>query len=170
MSKISRTKGTIRFAFRESNTKLKQNKKKESIIILNFAYGKTRFRYSTGYKSCFEDWDFKRSRVRNKASILNKDEINDHLNGLEKFLYKTYSELSKEEGDVPVDVLKYHLDVYTKKIEPNKDLKKNLSFFEVIDEFIKVKEDKPIAPVTIRSYKQTKKRLEEYQKSKKTRR
>ena len=165
---ITRAKGTVRFAFRESNAKLEKSKNVQSLIILNFAYGKTRFRYSTGYKSCFDDWDFKKQRVKNKASITNKDEVNDFLSGLEKFINKKYSELTKDQGKVSTDVLKYHLDVYTKKIKPNEEFNINLSFFEVIQKFIDFK-DGQISDVTLRSYKQTKKRLQEYEKHYSTR-
>ncbi|MBT8244930.1 MAG: site-specific integrase [Winogradskyella sp.] len=163
MTAISRSKGTARFAFRESNAKLQNSKQKPSLIILNFAYGNTRFRYSTGYKSCYADWDFKKQRVKNKASITNKDEVNDFLSGLEKFINSKYSELTKEQGDVSKDVLKYHLDVYTKKIKPNEEFNKNLSFFEAIQKFIDLK-DGQISDVTLRSYKQTQKRLKEYER------
>lgn len=168
MTAIQRSKGTTRFAFRESNVEMEKFKKLQSLIILNFAYGKNRFRYSTGYKSCFDDWDFKKQRVKNKASILNKDEVNDHLSGLERFINKKYSQLTKEHGEVSKDVLKYHLDVYTKKIQPNNGVNKNLTFFEVIQQFIDLK-DGQITDVTLRSYKQTQKRLQEYEKFYKTR-
>ena len=168
MTAISRSKGTARFAFRESNSKLQNSKQKQSLIILNFAYGTTRFRYSTGYKSCYDDWDFKKQRVKNKASISNKDEVNDYLSGLEKFINKKYSELTKEQGEVSKDVLKYHLDVFTKKITPNIEFNKNLTFFEVIQQFIDLK-DGQISNITLRSYKQTQKRLQEYEKHYNTR-
>jgi integrase len=168
MTAISRSKGTARFAFRESNAKLVKTKKLQSLIILNFAYGKTRFRYSTGYKSCYDDWDFNKQRIKNKVGISNKDEVNDHLSGLEKFINKKYSELTKEQGEVSTDVLKYHLDVYTKKIQPNEEFNKNLTFFEVIQQFIDLK-DGQISNITLRSYKQTQKRLQEYEKHYNTR-
>jgi integrase len=168
MTAISRSKGTARFAFRESNAKLEKSKKLQSLIILNFAYGKTRFRYSTGYKSCYDDWDFNKQRIKNKVGISNKDEVNDHLSGLKKFINIKYSELTKEQGEVSTDVLKYHLDVYTKKIQPNDEFNKNLTFFEVIQQFIDLK-DGQISAVTLRSYKQTQKRLQEYEKYYKTR-
>ena len=53
---IERTKGTIRFAFKDSNLKLEENKGLQSIIFLFFSYGKNRFKYSTGMKACFNDW------------------------------------------------------------------------------------------------------------------
>lgn len=161
---FTRTKGKVRFAFKESNKKLSENKKQLSLIYLNFTYGNQRFKYSTGYKSCFDDWDFNKQRVKIKNSITNKDEINTHLNDLESFLYDKYSELSKEHSEVPKHLLKYALDVKTNKVKEHKIKNKTgLSFFQVIDEFINSKEGE-ISNITIRSYKQTKKRLEEYQK------
>ena len=160
---IERSKGTIRFAFKESNATLKQNKSKESLIYLHFTFGPNKFKYSTGYKSCFEDWDFSKQRIKNKSGITNKDEVNQFLSSLEGFLIKKYAELSMESGDVSKDVLKYHLDVFTNKINPYHDTKKNLTFFETIQTFIDSKEGE-ISPITIRSYKQTKKRLEDYEK------
>ena len=162
---IERSKGTVRYAFRESNSILQKNKNQESIIILNFTYGKNRFRYSTGYKSCYSDWDFKKQRIRNKSEILNRDKVNFFLGNLQTFIEDKYSDLSKKFVEVPLHLLKYELDVYTKKIQEN-DNEKNidsLSFFQVIDEMINAKEG-DISIITVRSYKQTKKRLYEFQK------
>ncbi|MCF1420321.1 tyrosine-type recombinase/integrase [Mangrovimonas futianensis] len=163
-STIERSKGKVRFAFKDSNASLQKNKKKQSLIYLHFTYGKNKFKYSSGYKSCFEDWDFTRQRIKNKVGISNKDEVNGHLSDLEKFIYKQYNELSKEHEVVPKHLLKYALDVKTNKVIPHKvKNKKGMSFFEVIDEFIEIKKGE-ISKITIRSYEQTKKRLEEYQK------
>src|SRR5690606_33618364 len=104
---IERSKGTVRFAFKYSNENLQKNKKKQSIIYLHFTYGSNKFKYSSGYKSCFDDWDFIKQRIKNKAGILNKDEVNGHLSDLEKFIYKKYNELSKEHDVVPKHLLKY---------------------------------------------------------------
>ena len=161
---IERSKGTVRFAFKDSNTNLQKNKKKQSLIYLHFTYGKNKFKYSSGYKSCFDDWDFNKQRIKNKVGITNKDEVNGHLSDLEKFINKKYNELSGECDVVPKHLLKYALDVKTNKVTPHKVKdKKGMSFFEVINEFIETKEGE-ISKITIRSYKQTKKRLEEYQR------
>ncbi|QTD37090.1 hypothetical protein JL193_13325 [Polaribacter batillariae] len=70
---VERTKGTIRFAFKVSKKKLEENKNLQSIIFLFFSYGKNRFKYSTGYKACFNDWDFKKQRIKNKVGIEDKE-------------------------------------------------------------------------------------------------
>ena len=160
---VERTKGTIRFAFKVSKTKLEENKNLQSLIFLFFSYGKNRFKYSTGYKACFNDWDFKKQRIKNKVGIENKDKINEHLSMLETYLYKEHANLLNESKNVSNELLKYKLDVFTNKIIPNQEINTNLSFFDVIDKYIKEKKSN-ISIITVRSYKQTKKRLEEYEK------
>ncbi len=160
---VERTKGTIRYAFKVSKTKLEENKSLPSIIFLFFSYGKNRFKYSTGYKASFNDWDFKKQRIKNKVGIENKDKINEDLSELESFLYNEYSNLLKEAKNVSNELLKYKLDVFTGKIIPNQEIDTNLSFFDVIDKYIELKEGN-ISIITTRSYKQTKKRLQEYEK------
>lgn len=164
MSKgIERTKGTIRFAFKTSKAKLEENKNLQSLIFLFFSYGKIRFKYSTGYKSCFNDWDFKKQRIKNKVGIENKDKINEDLSDLENQLNKECANILNESKNISNELLKYKLDIFTKKIEPHQEINTNLTFFQVIDKYIQEKESH-ISIITIRSYKQTKKRLEEYEK------
>ncbi|AOW17123.1 hypothetical protein LPB03_06460 [Polaribacter vadi] len=164
MSKgVERTKGTIRFAFKVSKTKLEENKNLQSIIFLFFSYGKNRFKYSTGYKACFNDWDFRKQRIKNKVGIEDKDKINEVLSDLESYLNKEYSNLDNDTKNVSNELLKYKLDVFTGKIIPNQEIDTNLSFFDVIDKYIEQKEGN-ISIITVRSYKQTKKRLQEYEK------
>jgi integrase len=160
---IERTKGTIRFAFKTSKAKLEENKNLQSLIFLFFSYGKIRFKYSTGYKSCFNDWDFKKQRIKNKVGIENKDKINEDLSDLENQLNKECANILNESKNISNELLKYKLDIFTKKIEPHQEINTNLTFFQVIDKYIQDKESH-ITIITIRSYKQTKKRLEEYEK------
>jgi integrase len=160
---VERTKGTIRFAFKSSNAKLEEKKSLQSIIFLFFSYGKNRFKYSTGYKASFNDWDFKKQRIKNKVGIEDKDKINEVLSDLESYLNKEYSNLINDSKNVSNELLKYKLDVFLGKIIPNQEIDTNLSFFDVIDKYIDEKEGN-ISIITIRSYKQTKKRLEAYEK------
>lgn len=161
---IERAKGTVRFALRESKPELSNNKQKMSPIILNFAYGKVRLRYSVGYKSCYNDWDFEKQKVRNKSTIENKDEINALLSNLESGLIKEYARLSKTHPIVPKELLVHRLDVVSKRIpESSIDIDRNLTFFDVIEKVIKLKAPN-ITKITERSYTQTKKRLQEFEK------
>lgn len=158
---IQKSVGSVRYAFKDSIKVLQKNQKKESLIYLHFTFGKDKFKYSTGYKSCLANWDLKKQRIRNISSILNRDDINTDLDLWEKEIKRRYSELSKEnELVVTSKMLKRELDIITKKITEQGS--KELSFFDVIDAFIEQKGNQ-ISVITKRSYKQTKKRLEAYE-------
>ena len=160
---IQRSKGAVRYAFKDSIKVLEKNQRKESLIYLHFTFGNKKFKYSTGYKCCLANWDLKKQRVRNLNSILNKDDINTDLDLWERSIKNSYSELSKEYGDaVSSQMLKRELDIITKKITAQGT--KELTFFEVIDSFITGKGNQ-ISIITQRSYKQTKKRLEAYEEN-----
>ena len=161
---IERTKGTVRYALKESMPKLQKNKKLKSLIYLHFTYGNNKFKYSSGYKACLDDWDIKKQRVKNKAGILDKDEINALLSNLESGLIKEYARLSKTHPEVPKELLVHKLDIISKRIpESSIDIDKNLTFFDVIEKVIKLKAPN-ITKITERSYTQTKKRLQEFEK------
>lgn len=161
MSVVQRSKGTIRFTFKESMANLKKEPKKESLIMLHFNYGRgQRFKYSTGYYSCFSDWDLKKQRMRNKAHLLNGGHVNDYLNMLETELYKEISALDAKGLSVTNKHLKQKLDQITGKIQPN-DIDEPIGLYQYMDKFLDHKKGK-IADVTLRSYKQTKKLLERF--------
>lgn len=161
MPGVQRSKGTIRFTFKESLTKLKKEPKKESLIMLHFTYGrKQRFKYSTGYHSCFSDWDIKKQRIRNKAHIMNGGHVNDYLNMLETELYKEISALDASGTPVTNERLKQKLDYITGKIK-TEDREKEIGLYQYMDKFCEQKKGK-IGDVTLRSYKQTKKLLERF--------
>ena len=159
MAIVERSKGSVRFAFKDSLKELVKNPNKESLIMLHFSYGKKRFKYSTGYYSCFNDWDYKKQRVRNKAHLLNAGLVNDFLNTLETELYKEVSSIESRQGIISKEVLRRKLDELTNKTKEEEV--KDLSFYEYIDKFLDRKKGK-IAEVTLRSYKQTKRLLKEY--------
>ena len=50
---VERSKGTVRYAFKDPVNMLKNDPKMESLLMLHFAYGAFRFKYSTGYKLSF---------------------------------------------------------------------------------------------------------------------
>ncbi|WP_418499712.1 site-specific integrase [Flagellimonas sp.] len=161
MPAVQRSKGTIRFTFKESMANLKKEPKKESLIMLHFNYGRgQRFKYSTGYYSCFSDWDLKKQRMRNKAHLLNGGHVNDYLNMLETELYKEISALDAKGLSVTNVHLKQKLDQITGKSQP-KDIDEPIGLYQYMDKFLEHKKGK-IADVTLRSYKQTKKLLEKF--------
>jgi integrase len=161
MPAVQRSKGTIRFTFKESMANLKKEPKKESLIMLHFNYGRgQRFKYSTGYYSCFSDWDLKKQRMRNKAHLLNGGHVNDYLNMLETELYKEISALDANGSSITNVHLRRKLDLITGKSQP-KDIDESIGLYQYMDEFLEHKKGK-IADVTLRSYKQTKKLLERF--------
>ena len=163
MPAIQRSKGTIRFSFKDSKSTLEKEPKKESLIMLHFNFGRgQRFKYSTGYYSCYSDWDFKKQRVRNKAYLLNAGRVNDYLNMLETELYKEISVLNAEGRPITNEHLRNKLDQITGR-SFTEEVNEEIGLFQYMDKFLKNKKGK-VKDVTIRSYNQTKKLLERFNK------
>jgi len=78
---IKNNSGVVRFAFKETNVNMEKNKKKESPINLVFSYNGKKLKYSTGFKACYDDWDYSKQRVKsNKSLLINAREVNNLLN------------------------------------------------------------------------------------------
>jgi len=151
---IDSTNGVVRFAFKESIKSLEANKNKQSLIFLHFSYSGNRFKYSTGYKSCFADWDFDKQRIKQtKSNIINAIEVNEYLSKIDNVIKKEYSRLIAEQKVVNNEVLKTFLDNFTNK-NVIIDNSKSITFFEFCENFLELK-SKEISIITKRSYKQT---------------
>lgn len=160
MKVIDRAKGTIRFSFKKPLKYLSKNPNEQSLILLHYSYGSKRFKYSTGYSCCFNDWDILKHRVRNKAHILNRTEINDYLNHLELELGREVSRLVSIGQSIEVEYLKSWLDKLTNRTaEETADEEINL--YKYCEVFINRKKGK-IQDVTLRSYSQTIKLLKRF--------
>jgi integrase len=158
---IENTNGIVRFAFKDAIKNLEIEKKKDSLIFLHFSYGGNRFKYSTGYKSCFNDWDFEKQRIKQtKSNIINAIEVNEFLSKLENIIKKEYSRLIAEQIVVTNGLLKYFLDNYLNK-NIVIDNTKPKTFFEFCDEFLELK-SKEISKITKCSYKQTLLKVKNY--------
>jgi integrase len=158
---IGNSNGIVRFAFKEARKLLETDKKKESLIFLHFSYGGYRFKYSTGYKSCFMDWDFDKQRIKqSKVNIINAIEVNEFLSNIENVVKKEYSRLIAEHIVVSNLILKDFLDSYLNK-NVKVDNSKPKTFFDFSDEFLEVK-SKEISIITLRSYKQSLIKLKNY--------
>lgn len=158
---IENSNGIVRFAFKEAIKNLEIDKKKESLIFLHFSYGGSRFKYSTGYKSCFVDWDFDKQRIKQtKSNIINAVEVNEFLSKIENVIKKEYSRLIAEQIIITNAVLKQFLDTYTNK-NIVIDNSKPITFFEFCEDFLELK-SKEISPITKRSYKQTLLKVKNY--------
>lgn len=153
-STVNSTNGVLRFAFKDPIKALQGSKKKESLIFLYFSYSGNRFKYSTGYKSCFENWDFDKQKIKEgKSSIVNSREVNEYLSNIDTAIKKEYSRLIAEQIMITNDILKVFLDDFLNKnivVEKSKPL----FFFDFAEKFLEEK-TKDISIITKRSYKQT---------------
>lgn len=158
---VESSNGIARFSLKESIKNLETNKNKESLIFLHFSYGGNRFKYSTGYKSCFNDWDFDKQKIKQtKSNIINAVEVNEFLSKIENAIKKEYSRLIAEQIVITNEILKQFLDNYTNKnITVNNS--KPVTFFEFCENFLELK-SKEISIITKRSYKQTLSKVKNY--------
>ena len=157
---IESSNGILRFAFKDAIKDLEANKKKESLIFLHFSYNGNRFKYSTGYKSCFIDWDFDKQRIKQtKPTIINPTEVNEFLSKIENSIKKEYSRLIAEQTIVTNEVLKLFLDNYLNKNVVVSNIKPK-TFFEFCEAFLELKPK--ITLITKRSYKQSLIKLKNY--------
>lgn len=161
---IKNNSGVVRFAFKETNVNMQKDRKKESLINLVFSYKGKKFKYSTGYKACYDDWDFTKQRVKsNKAILINAREVNDFLNLIDSSLSKEYSKYISEQVIVTNVLLKSFLDklLNKKQIEEKPVVKE--TFFEFAYNNLEDKKNK-VKKATFYSYRQTLIKLETYSK------
>lgn len=161
---IKNNTGIVRFAFKETNVNMEKDKKIVSPINLVFGYKGKKFKYSTGYKACYDDWDFSKQRIKsNKSILINAREVNNLLNLIETSLSKEYSKYISEQVIVTNELLKSFLDkLLNKKIEVEQTNRIS-TFFEFSYDSLAVKKGK-LAPATYNSYRQTLVKLETYSK------
>ncbi|WP_298285958.1 phage integrase SAM-like domain-containing protein [uncultured Lutibacter sp.] len=154
-AQIKRSKGSVRYAFKDSNIELEKNKKKQSLIYLYFNYGDKRLKYSVGFKSCYAHWDFKKQRIKNISSLIDKDEINQKLNYFQDTLLERYGKLYEDFGDSVDNVMvKNELDIIVRKKGVVMDSKaSSLTLTEICNKYLADK-GSSIAAVTSRAYSQ----------------
>jgi len=161
---IKNNSGVVRFAFKETNVNMERDKKRVSPINLVFSYKGKKFKYSTGYKACYEDWDFSKQRIKaNKSLLINAREVNNLLNLIETSLSKEYSKYISEQVLVTNELLKSFLDnLLNKKII---EVKPELTdtFFEFAYNHLNDKK-RSVTKATFYSYRQTLIKLETYSK------
>ena len=159
---IKNNSGVVRFAFKETNVNMQRNRKMESIINLVFSYRGNKFKYSTGYKACYDDWDFTKQRVKsNKALLINAREVNNFLNLIDISISKEYSKYISEQTIVTNELLKSFLDkLLNKKVIEDKPIVKE-TFFEFAYNNLEDKKNK-VKKATYYSYSQTLIKLETY--------
>ena len=160
---INRTRGVVRFMFKDAIKNLKIKPTKQSLIYLNFSYGGgKKFKYSTGFKSCWVDWNEGRQRIKEgKAGLLDADKINEHLSNLENDLKKEYSRLLAEGLPISKEGLKQFLDLKTGKIVISDE--KKITFYDSLEKFEKIRSAKE-SKNTAKQHKQTINVIKKYDK------
>lgn len=165
---IKNNSGVVRFAFKETNVNMEKDKKKESPINLIFSYGGKKLKYSTGFKACYDDWDFNKQRIKsNKSLLVNAREVNNLLNFIDTSLTKEYSKFISEQIEVTNELLKSYLDKLLNKNTIEITSEKNITFIEFAYELLENKK-KRITIETYKSYRQTLIKLEMYSKVNRT--
>jgi hypothetical protein len=161
---IKNNSGVVRFAFKETNVNMEKDKKKESPINLIFSYGGKKLKYSTGFKACYDDWDFNKQRIKsNKSLLVNAREVNNLLNFIDTSLTKEYSKFISEQLEVTNELLKSYLDKLLNKNTISVSPEKSVTFIEFAYDVLENKK-KRITNETYKSYRQTLIKLEMYSK------
>ena len=159
---IKNTTGVVRFAFKETKVNMEKNRNKVSPINLVFSYKGKKFKYSTGYKACYDDWDFNKQRIKsNKALLVNAREVNNLLNLIETSLSKEYSKYISDQVVVNNELLKSFLDNLLKKKTIESKPVKTDTFFEFAYNHLDDKKSR-VTKATFYSYRQTLIKLETY--------
>lgn len=159
---IKNNTGVVRFAFKETNVNMEKDRKKVSPINLVFSYKGKKFKYSTGYKACYDDWDFNKQRIKsNKALLVNAREVNNLLNLIETSLSKEYSKYISDQVVVNNELLKSFLDNLLKKKTIESKPVKTDTFFEFAYNHLDDKKSR-VTKATFYSYRQTLIKLETY--------
>jgi integrase len=155
--------------------KLRKGKEKSAKIQLFFSYGtKKRFRFSTGLSIInSKNWDNDKMRIRNIASEVHKNDINNRLTEIQSFVEKLYTKRITQGLKIDNDILKNELSELLnrkKGIQKTEELKMNL--IQYYEWFIKnysinpmVSTGKPMGKGTAKTYRNAFRILKRYNDS-----
>jgi integrase len=139
---------------------------KPQMIYLRYLLGRDiDFKASIGFRVLIDNWDKEKQRVRNRSTVINRDDINRLISDLTTYFEKFESE-NRSKGITPTyNEARKHFDSFFTKPLVEKGL------FDFIDEFIteaKTKNNpstgKIVAEGTIRGYKSTQTILQDFSK------
>lgn len=159
---VQSTIGTIKYRIKDANAK------NETSIILDYSFGRgNRLKFSTGYKVKAKNWDVSNQKIRNISIIQNREKINNDLRRFSSEFLDAVSELNEDDKQNK-EKLKELLNKIIRKIdvEVKKEVK---TFFEFANDYIEKREYQAknissvkLSLITVRSYKQTIKRIKEF--------
>lgn len=135
----------------------------ETSIYLVFILDRNKIvKLKTGERIKPEYWDFKKQIV--KSYYPGADELNTRLKNLKDKVDQTHTKIRNRYPGVDWDLLRSNLITLVKEDHAPILSKFNMSFFDVFDEYIKIK-SKDLQILTIRKYNTLKKSLIDFQKT-----
>jgi integrase len=158
---------SVQKEIRETTDAKKRNRKFESIlsgkqvpIRLTIGFDRShRFHCKTGMKVFPKQWDFAKQQMKWQAA--GSQSFNTRLNDLEKNVQNYYDELMKLDEKPSYEQIRELIQEYVTTSEKPKFTEKDLTFFEVYDEFLERK-SKELSHRTIQKFNSTKKLLETF--------
>jgi len=129
--------------FRPNKGKAVSDPTKPQKIYVRYVLGrKVDFNASTGATVLIEDWDFEKQRVKNRAHLTNRKEINTLLSNLTKH-FEDFEAQNLKEGFTPTyETVKNYFDSYFKN-EQELTSETQTTFFDFVDSFIEDAKTKP---------------------------
>jgi integrase len=155
--------------FRPNKGKAVTDPTKPQKIYVRYVLGrKVDFNASTGATVLIEDWDFEKQRVKNRAHLTNRLEINTLLSNLTKH-FEDFEAQNLKDGFTPTyETVKKYFDSYGKD-EQETTPERPLTFFEFVDAYIedaKTKPNpitrKPLSKNTLKDYVLTRNTLKQF--------
>ncbi|GAB5398961.1 MAG: site-specific integrase [Aureisphaera sp.] len=163
-STLESTHGVVRFSLKESIRSLEKNPKKESLILMHFSSKNRRFKKSIGYKCPLLHWDVKKQKVKTgKGMMQNAYKINKRIDDIRVFTEKELSNMVSDVGTIDLEKLSQLVSSKIKSKDNEEDTIKSY-VVNYAKNLIESKRNR-INVTTFRSYNQTIKLLELYEKS-----
>jgi len=113
------------------NFYLKNEKEKETLVILYFRYHNQTLKYSTGIKVSPNDWDKEKNRFKRSAS--SPTERNDYLQELKRDFEKVYLRLKTSKKEINNDTIREEVE---KIYQASAGNPKPKTFFNYLEEYI----------------------------------
>jgi integrase len=163
---IGSTHGVIRFSLKQSLSSLSSEPNKESPIFFQFTSRGKRFKKSTGYKCSLSHWDPSKQRIRTgKGMLSNAYKVNAFLNDIQVYAEEELSNMVKENGSIDLKILS---KLIGNKINGVDTTVKGISDLVDYSENLLESKRKQIKITTYRSYRQTLRLLNLYEKQHRT--
>lgn len=161
------THGVIRFSLKESMKRLELTPKKESLIMLHFASKGKRFKKSIGFKCSLSQWDATKQRIKTgKGMLANAYKVNAFINDVQTFTENELSAMVKDNNSIDLERLSYLISCKINGSESDNEQKENSKVVFYCENLVETKKSS-IGITTYRSYKQTLRLLNSYEKKQK---